>query len=354
MESQNSMKPPSEYPTYAGLVGNTPIIDLSSLISPQVPGVKLLAKCEFLNPGFSIKDRIAFNILTEAEESNQLKPGMTVVAASSGNTGAATAMFCAIKGYDCIITTSKKCSEEKRNSITAYGATLLVSPSGVAPDHPDHYMNVPAKLMQQDPAKYFDMDQYDNLKNPEAHYKTLGPEIYRQTGGTVTHFVAAASTGGTVSGVGRYLKEMKPGNCYVVMPDPIGSIFKEAFDCKGVHGAPKPFLVEGVGKDSIPGALDFECVDEVMPVSDRDAISMCHKLARTQGLLVGGSSGLNVHASVKLANSLKQPGVIVTILCDTGIKYLSKVYSDSYLEQNQIEINLDSTEPEPEKLIHKM
>ena len=284
---------------------------------------QIYGKAEFLNPGFSIKDRIARNILEQAEKHGLLKPGMTVVAASSGNTGAATAMMCAMRGYDCVITTSSKCSEEKMNSIKAYGAKLLVTPSGVSIDDPNHYMNVPQTLIKEDPSKYFDVDQYDNLKNPEGHYKTLGPEIWDQTAGTVTHFLAAASTGGTVSGVGKYLKERSP-NVEIILPDPVGSIFKEYFD-KGTHGPAESFLVEGVGKDTVPGALDISLVDQVIQVTDEEAFRMCHRLAQKEGMLVGGSAGMNVHAAVTLANSLDAPATIVTVLCDTGIKYLTKV-----------------------------
>jgi len=319
------------------LVGNTPLVDLTALADPKVPGVKIYAKCEFMNPGYSIKDRIARNILDCAERDGALRPGMTVVAASSGNTGASTAMLCAMRGYDCIITTSKKCSEEKMNSIKAYGAVLIVSPTGVAPDSPEHYMNIPLKLIKEDPSKYFDINQYDNLKNPEGHYLTLGPEIWEQTAGTVTHFMAAASTGGTMSGVGKFLKEMS-SDVQVYLPDPVGSIFKEYFE-KGSHGPAESFLVEGVGKDSVPGALDISLVDGIISVTDEQAFQMCHKLCRTEGLFVGGSSGLNVHAAVELANSLEEPATIVTILCDTGIKYLSKVFNPAYLQEKEISID---------------
>jgi cysteine synthase len=323
---------------YNELIGNTPLIDLSHLASPKVAGVRVFGKAEFLNPGFSIKDRIVRNILDTAEADGELRPGMTVVAASSGNTGAATAMMCAMRGYKCIITTNRKCSAEKQNSIKAYGAELLVTPDGVPITSPDHYMNVPRTLIAENPEMYFDIDQYDNLKNPEGHYKSLGPEIMSQTRGTVTHFLAGGSTGGTISGVGRYLKERKP-DVQLIMPDPVGSIFKEAYESGGSHGKPKKFLVEGVGKDTIPGALDLKLVDGVVEVRDEDAFRMCHQLARCEGLLVGGSAGLNMHAAIELANSVEEPACIVTVLCDTGIKYLTKVYNPEYLAENNIDVS---------------
>lgn len=326
-----------QYKRFSELIGQTPLIDLTCLANPKVEGVKVLAKAEFMNPGLSIKDRIIRNILDQAEESGVLKPGMTVVAASSGNTGAAVAMMCAMRGYKAIITTNKKCSSEKMNAIRAYGAELIVTADGVAPDSPEHYMNVPAVYTAAEPDKYFDIDQYENQRNPEAYYKTLAPEIWEQTAGTVTHFVAAASTGGTVSGCGRYLKEQNPA-VHVVMPDPVGSIFKQFYET-GQHEKAKKYLVEGVGKDSIPGALDLKVVDEVLVVTDQDAFRMCHRMCREEGVLAGGSAGLNVCAAVEIANRASEPCTIVTILCDSGVKYLSKVYNSEYLEQNKIELS---------------
>merc|ERR1711959_101258 len=242
------------------------------LAQPKIDGVKVLAKAEFMNPGLSIKDRIIEHILNQAEESGALKPGMTVITASSGNTGAAVAMMCAMKGYHAIVTTNKKCSDEKMNAIKAYGAELIVTADGVAPDSPEHYMNVPAVYTEREPEKYFDVNQYENQQNPQAYYNGLGPEIWEQTAGTITHFVGAASTGGTVSGTGRYLKEQNPA-IHVVMPDPVGSIFKEFYDT-GKHDKAKKYLVEGVGKDSIPGALDLKVVDEILVFNDQQAFDM--------------------------------------------------------------------------------
>jgi len=324
--------PQPQYKRFSDLIGNTPMIDLTALASPKVSGVKVLAKAEFMNPGLSIKDRIIRNIIDQAEASGQLRPGMTIVAASSGNTGAALAMIAAMRGYKAIVTTNQKCSAEKMNAIKAYGAELIVTPAGVGIDSPDHYMNAPQVFTAADPDKYFDIDQYDNMKNPEAYYKTLAPEIWEQTCGTVTHFVAGASTGGTISGTGRYLKEMNPA-VQCVLPDPVGSIFKQFYET-GQYDKAKSYLIEGVGKDTVPGALDISIVDEVIVVTDQQAFDMCHRLCQTEGVLAGGSAGMNLHAAIEVANRATEPCTVVTVLCDSGVKYLSKVYNPEFLENN--------------------
>jgi len=316
------------------IIGETPLIDLTHYVN-NVNDCKarLLAKVEFFNPGFSIKDRIVRNIFTTAEKNGVLQPGMTVVAASSGNTGAATAMMCAIRGYKCIITTSQKCSQEKMDAIRAYGAELLVSPPGAQEGDENHYMNM-AKNMAKTNPDWFDVDQYQNPYNPEAHCLTLGPEIWEQTNGKITHFIAAGSTGGTVCGTTRCLKERNP-NIRSVLADPVGSIFTEYFH-KRTHGKPGKFLVEGVGKGSIPGCMDIDVIDEVLPVKDCQAFRMCSKMAREEGILAGGSAGLNVFAGIVLANRLTTSGIVVTVLPDSGIKYQSKVYCREWLETNQV------------------
>jgi len=320
-------------PRYGDLIGSTPLVDLTFLANPKVEGVRVLGKCEFFNPGFSMKDRIVKNIFDKAEQNGLLSPGGTVVAASSGNTGAAVAMMAAMRGYKAVITTSPKCSEEKASSIKAYGAQLIISPPGVSEDHPDSYMNM-AKRLARENKGWFDVNQYDNLDNPEGHFLTLGPEIWEQTKGTVTHFVAGASTGGTISGTGKFLKSKNP-NVKCVLADPVGSIFYEYFQSKKLT-QPVKFLVEGVGKGSIPGCMDFKKIDDVVRVTDEQSFRMCHEMAKKEGLMVGGSAGLNTWAAVKLANELEEPGVIVTVLCDLGIKYLSKVYSENWLKENDI------------------
>lgn len=318
---------PSGCERFVNSIGNTILADLSAL-SPN-PNVKIYAKCEFMNPTYSIKDRIAKHIFTVAEQEGRLKPGDTVIAASSGNTGASIAMFSAMKGYRCIITTNTKCSSEKCDVIKGFGGELIVTACGVSPDSPEHYMNL-ADIMAEKEG-YFNVEQYDNPLNPDAYYCTLGPEIYNQTNGEVTHFIAAGSTGGTISGTGKYLKEQNP-NVKIVMADPVGSIFYDYWKDETLV-KPKSFEVEGVGKDTIPGALSLEIVDHMIRVNDKEAFQMCRTLSSTEALLVGGSSGLNVAAAVKLAAELTEPAVIVTVLCDSGLKYLSKIYNDDWMKE---------------------
>eukprot|EP00924_Labyrinthula_sp_SR-Ha-C_P010053 maker-scaffold_40-snap-gene-0.8-mRNA-1 protein AED:0.00 eAED:0.00 QI:111/1/1/1/1/1/3/270/706 len=319
------------------LIGNTPLVNLSHLVdNKHGKFVELYAKVEFFNPGFSIKDRIISNILGKAVREGRLTPGMTVVAASSGNTGAATAMFCAAEGYPCIITTSPKCSKEKMDSIKAYGAKLIVSPPHAKEGQPDHYMNLARDLALTDPTKYFDVDQYDNLDNPEAHELTLAKEIWEQTNGRVTTFVAGGSTGGTISGTSRGLKK-KNSNIKAVFADPVGSVLHQYIQKRNTIKAGK-FLVEGVGKGSLPGCMDIEQVDDFILVKDQEAFQTCDLLARQEGLLAGGSGGMNMFAALKWANNVNESGeVIVTVLPDSGIKYQSKIYNEEWLQENGVD-----------------
>jgi cysteine synthase len=311
---------------YRELIGNTPLLDLTAMANPKIPGVRVLGKAEFMNPGFSHKDRMAQNIITKAMSTGRLPQGGTVVAASSGNTGASIAMLCSMMSLKAVIITSSKCSKEKMDSIRAYGAKLIISKPG------QNYMEMEHELALANP-EWFAFDQYNNPNNPEAHFLSTGPEIYQQTSGQVTHFVMAGSTGGTVSGVGKYLKQQNP-DIQVVLADPVGSIFAHYHEHRELT-EPKKFLVEGVGKENIPGAMDFNVIDDVIRVNDKDAFRMCRALAQKEGMLVGGSAGLNVHAAIEFANAATEPCTIVTLLCDSGIKYLSKVYNDEWLEQNK-------------------
>ena len=298
------------------------------------PNVKILAKTEYLNPSGSIKDRIAQHMIANAERTGRLRPGMTVVAATSGNTGSAIAMTCALRGYEYIVITNEKTSKEKVDSMRAYGGEVMISPSGVAPDDPLHYQNIENRLCEENPETYYGVDQYNNPFNAEAYEATLGPEIWKQTAGEVTHFIAGGSTGGTVSGTGRYLKSQNP-KIRVLMADPRGSVFWDhvvngvaAEDVKGGS-----WETEGVGKDSIPGCFDINVVDGMVRATDEHAFRTCREVAANDGLLIGGSSGLNLHAARVLSGQVEDGATIVTVLPDSGIKYLSKIYNDDWLSE---------------------
>merc|ERR1740139_1066573 len=316
------------------LIGGTPMIDLSSLSAN--PDVKIYGKCEYLNPSGSIKDRIAVHILNRALEKGELKPGMTVVAATSGNTGAAIAMACAVRGYSYIVITNEKTSKEKIDAMRAYGGEVIVSPSGVPPDSPEHYQNIEATMCAENP-NYYGVNQYDNPYNPEAYELTLGPEIWSQTKGEVSHFLAGGSTGGTISGTGRYLKSVDP-SVKVILADPKGSVLWDYI----VNNVPekdlkvKSFQVEGVGKDSIPGCFQEEIIDGAVSCDDTACFGTVRDVGKTLGVLLGGSSGLNIHCARVLSSHIKK-GVIVTVLPDSGVKYLSKIFNDDWLKSKKLD-----------------
>lgn len=322
-----------EYTTILDTIGNTPLIRLQKT-SPN-PDVTILVKCEFMNPGFSIKDRIVQYIINEAEKLGELVPGGTIIENTSGNTGAAAAMISAIKGYRCILTMPEKVSTEKKNALKAYGAEVIICPTEAAPNSPDHYVNVAKKLAEQTPNS-FRINQYDNPKNPEAHYLSTGPEIWQQTGENVDYFIASSSTGGTVSGTGRYLKEQNP-HLKVVVPDPIGSIFYHYFKTGDIPTEGNcNYELEGIGEDHLTKAMDFSIVDEMVQVKDYDAFKVARKLATEEGLLVGGSSGANVWAAIEIAKKATGPLTIVTVLPDGGVKYLSKIYNDVWMREHRL------------------
>ena len=309
-------------------VGHTPLVRLQNL--NKNPLATILLKVEFLNPSGSIKDRIALHIINDAERRGLLKPGGTIVENTSGNTGAAVAMIGAIRGYHVILTMPDKVSKEKQNALKAYGAQIVVTPTSAAPDSPDHYVNTAIRLASESPGS-FRPNHYDNLKNPEAHYLTTGPEIWEQTDGHIDYLIASGSTGGTISGTGRYLKEKNPA-IQVIMPDPVGSIYTTYFKTGKIPaGGNCNYLLEGIGEDHIAHALDFSVVDEVFPVQDKDAFSIARQLASREGLLVGGSSGANVWGALEIAKRLTKPAVIVAILPDSGVKYLSKFFDDEWM-----------------------
>lgn len=315
--------------TLLGFIGNTPLVKLDKILPNKQ--VTLLVKCEFMNPSASIKDRIVDYIINDAEQRGLLKPGGTIVENTSGNTGAAIAMLAAIKGYKAILTMPDKVSQEKQNALKAYGAEIVVTPTSAAPDSPDHYVNVAKRIAAETPNS-FRIDQYDNPKNPEAHYCTTGPEIWEQTQGKCDIFVASGSTGGTISGVGKFLKEKNPA-IKIIMPDPKGSIYYDYFKTGKIPVSGNcNYFVEGVGEDHLAKAMDFSILDEVIQFTDKEAFSTARRLAKEEGILAGGSAGANVWAALEVAKKVNRPTTIVTILPDSGIKYLSKIYNDEWMK----------------------
>lgn len=308
------------------LIGNTPLVRLGRTLDLPGDAPLVLAKVEYLNPGGSVKDRIASRMIEAAEASGELQPGGTIVEPTSGNTGVGLAMVAQQKGYSCIFVCPDKVSEDKRNVLKAYGAQVVVCPTAVAPEHPDSYYNVSDRLAAEPGA--WKPDQYSNPHNPRSHYETTGPEIWAQTDGRITHFVAGMGTGGTISGVGRYLKEMNPA-IQVVGADPSGSVYS--------GGTGRPYLVEGVGEDFWPETYDREIADRVIEVSDADSFAFTRRLAREEAMLVGGSSGMAAFAARQLAQELAAEGrtdaVVVVLLPDSGRGYLTKVFNDDWLGQ---------------------
>jgi cystathionine beta-synthase len=303
------------------LVGNTPLVRLRKVTEGLRPVI--LAKLEQLNPGGSVKDRIGLAMLEDAERSGLLRPGGTIVEPTSGNTGHGLAMAAAIRGYKMIFVMPDKMSAEKISLLRAYGAEVVICPTNVERESPQSYYSVADRLTREVPGA-FQPNQYFNPRNPEAHYRTTGPEIWRQTEGRITTFVAGVGTGGTISGVGKYLKEQNPA-VRVIGADPEGSIYS---------GEIAPYKVEGVGEDFWPGTFDREIVDEFIQVTDRECFVAARKLARQEGILVGGSAGLALHAAIQVAVDSKPDDVIVVLLPDTGRNYLSKFFSDEWMRQN--------------------
>ncbi|HEX8392606.1 MAG TPA: pyridoxal-phosphate dependent enzyme [Longimicrobium sp.] len=320
------------YDTVLGTVGWTPLIRLNRAAA----GIRtpVYGKAEFMNPGGSVKDRIGPAIIEAAEREGRLLPGGTVVEGTSGNTGVGLALAAAIKGYRCVFTIPDKMSQEKVRLLKAFGAEVIVTPTAVAPDHPDNYVMMAKRIAEETPNAIL-ANQFYNQANPEAHYRTTGPEIWEQTQGRVTHFVSAAGTGGTITGVGRYLKERNPA-VRIIGGDPVGSIIAGYWKT-GVKPEGAPYKVEGIGQDKIPGTLDMSVVDEWRSVEDRDSMTMARRLTREEGLFVGGSAGLIAHVALQVAREIDDPdALVVFLLCDTGERYLTKVFNDEWMRENRL------------------
>jgi len=315
------------YDSILGLIGNTPLVRLNKIAKNVKP--IMLVKLESLNPGGSVKDRIGIAMIETAEKQGFVKPGGTIIEPTSGNTGMGLAMAASVKGYKMIFTMPDKMSEEKRSLLRAFGAEVVVTPTNVPPDSPQHYIRVAERLARETPNSFMP-NQYVNKMNPLAHYQTTGPEIYRQTDGELDMLVCGVGTGGTITGTGRYLKERKR-KIRIVGVDPEGSIFYQRF--QGKKEEAHPYFVEGIGEDFMPGILDMSLVDEFVRVSDRDAFHMARRLAREESILVGGSGGAAVVGALKMAEGLMEKQVVVTLLPDTGRNYLSKLFSDKWMSE---------------------
>ncbi len=312
---------PAIAPDILALVGNTPLVRLSRI--GRDLRATLAGKLEHLNPGGSVKDRIGLAMIQDAERRGLLRPGGTIVEPTSGNTGVGLAIAAAIKGYRLVCTMPDKMSQEKRDLLRAYGAEVVICPTAVAPDSPQSYYKVAERLASELPGG-FTPNQYYNANNPEAHYRTTGPEIWEQTEGRITHFVVGVGTGGTVTGAGRYLKEREP-RVVVVGADPEGSIYT---------GDMHPYKTEGIGEDFYPGTFDRALVDRWVRVSDRDSLLTARRVTREEGILVGGSAGTAVWAALRVAAELDESALVVVLIPDSGRSYLSKIYNDEWMRQN--------------------
>jgi len=308
------------YESMADLVGNTPLVRLTSVARDLAPTV--LAKIEYLNPGGSVKDRIAVRMIDAAEKSGELRPGGTIVEPTSGNTGVGLAIVAQKRGYDCVFVLPDKVSQDKISVLTAYGARVEVCPTAVSPEDPRSYYSVSDRLVREIDGAW-KPDQYSNPNNPLSHYETTGPELWTQTDGRITHFVTGVGTGGTISGTGRYLKDVSDGKVQIIGADPEGSVYS--------GGTGRPYLVEGVGEDFWPSAYDKSVTDEIVAVSDRESFLMTRRLAREEGMLVGGSCGMAVVAALRVAARLTADDVVVVLLPDGGRGYLGKIFSDEWM-----------------------
>ncbi len=319
------------YDNVLGLIGRTPLVKLNRMT--RGINATVLAKMENLNPGFSVKDRIGVSMIEAAEREGKLKPGGTIVEATSGNTGIGLALAAAVKGYKCIFVMTDKASVEKSRYLKALGADVVITPVSAKPGTPDHYVSTAQRIAKETPNSFYP-DQYSHPANPEAHYRTTGPEIWEQTEGKITHFVAGIGTGGTISGTGRFLKEQNP-KVRVVGADPYGSIFK-TYKETGKIVETTPYLVEGIGQEVVPANAHMKYVDEVINITDGESFDMSRQLGRSEGIFCGGSSGTNLAAALRVARELDNDAVVVFIVCDTGEHYLTKHHSDEWLKEKRL------------------
>jgi cystathionine beta-synthase len=319
------------YDSVLGLIGRTPLIKLTRLSKGLKP--LILAKMENLNPGFSVKDRIGVSMIEAAEREGRLKPGGTIVEATSGNTGIGLAIAAAVKGYKCIFVMTDKASVEKSRYLKALGADVVITPVSAKPGTPDHYVSTARRIASETPNSFYP-DQYSHPANPEAHYRTTGPELWEQTEGKITHFVSGIGTGGTISGTGRYLKEKDP-KIKVIGADPVGSIYK-TYKETGKIPETTPYLVEGIGQEVLPANAHMQYVDEVMNITDRESFDTARQLGRVEGIFCGGSTGTNCAAALRVARDLDEDAVVVFIVCDTGEHYLTKFHSDEWMKEKRL------------------
>lgn len=311
-------------------IGQTPLVRINKINKGLKP--LILAKVEFFNPGGSVKDRIGLDIIEEAEKSGRLKPGGTIVESTSGNTGMGLAIAAAVKGYRAVFTMPDKMSQEKIRLLRAFKAEVIVTPTAVPHDSPESYTEVAKRIVRETPNSIL-ANQYFNPKNPEAHYKTTGPEIWEQTGGQVDYCVMSVGTGGTISGVGKFLKEKNP-KVKIIGVDPKGSVLREYFYTKVMPHTFKTYKVEGIGQDWLPGTLDFSVIDEMVEVNDKDSFAMARQMTREEGIFCGGSAGSTMAGALRVAENLTEKHVMVVLLPDTGERYLSKIYNDDWMREN--------------------
>lgn len=324
-------------------VGNTPLVKLNR-VAAEVPST-LLAKVEFFNPGGSVKDRVGVHIVEKAEREGKLKPGGTIIEATSGNTGMGLAVTAAVKGYKCIFVMPDKMSDEKIQTLRAFGAKVVITPTAVEPEDPRSYYSVAKKLVEITPNSFY-ANQYHNPDNPEIHYMTTGPEIWEQTGGKIDAFVAGVGTGGTISGTAKYLKEKNP-KIKIIGVDPVGSILTDYFKTGKMNVQPKVYKIEGIGEDFLPSNIHFKLIDDFIQVNDKESFMMCRDLLSKEGIFAGVSCGSAVCGAIKYARTLKEKQNIVVLLPDSGNRYLSKAFNDAWMRDNGLldsPLNTDSVQ----------